>query len=63
MKLRTILVDDERLARKELKSLLSNHNEIEIIAEYGDPQEAIRNFKIEPRSSFSRYTNAWKNRI
>ena len=42
MKLRTILVDDERLARKELKSLLSNHNEIEIIAEYGDPQEALK---------------------
>jgi len=41
MKLKTIIVDDERLARLELKSLLSNHPEIEIIAEYGDPNEAI----------------------
>lgn len=42
MKLKTIIVDDERLARQELKSLLANHPEIEIIAEYGDPNEAIK---------------------
>ena len=42
MKLKTIIVDDERLARQELKSLLANHTQIEIIAEYGDPEEAIK---------------------
>ena len=42
MKLKTIIVDDERLARQELKSLLTKHDEIEIIAEYGDPNEAIK---------------------
>ncbi|MBD79773.1 MAG: DNA-binding response regulator [Crocinitomicaceae bacterium] len=42
MKLKTIIVDDERLARQELKSLLANHSQIEIIAEFGDPEEAIK---------------------
>ncbi len=41
MKIRTIIVDDERLARKELARLLEEHKEIEIIGEYGDPEEAI----------------------
>jgi two-component system LytT family response regulator len=39
--MRTILVDDERLARKELTSLLKDFNEIEIIGEYGNTDEAI----------------------
>lgn len=41
MKIKTIIVDDERLARLELTRLLSKFSEIEIIAEYGDPEEAI----------------------
>ncbi|MGB0390635.1 MAG: LytR/AlgR family response regulator transcription factor [Salibacteraceae bacterium] len=41
MSIKTIIVDDERLARKELQSLLKNHPSIEVIAEYGNPDEAI----------------------
>lgn len=38
--MRTIIVDDERLAREELKSLLENYNELEIIGEYKNAVEA-----------------------
>lgn len=41
-KLKTIIVDDERLARAELKRLLEPYtSKIEVIGEFGDPQEAI----------------------
>ena len=36
-----IIVDDSRLARKELKHLLTQHPYIEIIAESGKPKQAI----------------------
>ena len=39
--MRTIIVDDERLARKELAELLKDHSDIDIIAEIGNAQEAI----------------------
>lgn len=38
--MRTIIVDDERLAREELKSLLSKYGEIEIAGEYKNALEA-----------------------
>lgn len=38
--MRTIIVDDERLAREELKSLLTVHKQVEIIGEYKNAQEA-----------------------
>lgn len=38
--MRTLLVDDERLARKELSSLLENHPEIEIIGEAVNADDA-----------------------
>lgn len=38
--IRTILVDDERLAREELKSMLKKYDNIEIIGEYKNSQEA-----------------------
>jgi two-component system, LytTR family, response regulator len=38
--MRTIIVDDERLAREELKSLLSKYGEIEIVGEYKNALEA-----------------------
>ncbi len=34
--MKAILIDDERLARQELKSLLSAHKEVEVIAECSD---------------------------
>lgn len=43
--MKAIIVDDERLARKELASLLGNHPEIEIVDEAANPDEAIE--KIE----------------
>ncbi|MEO9872344.1 LytR/AlgR family response regulator transcription factor [Ekhidna sp.] len=43
--MKAIIVDDERLARKELMSLLSNHPEIEVIDEAANADEAIE--KIE----------------
>ena len=39
--MKTIIVDDERLARQELRSLLKKHNEIEIVADASDPETAI----------------------
>ncbi len=38
--MKAIIVDDERLARNELKSLLAAHKEIEVIAECANAQEA-----------------------
>ncbi len=38
--MKAIIVDDERLARQELKNLLATHKEIEIIAECADATEA-----------------------
>lgn len=38
--MRTIIVDDERLAREELKSLLEDYKEIEIIGEFKNALEA-----------------------
>lgn len=43
--MRAILIDDERLARQELKSLLEPYSGIEIIGETGDPEEAVRMVK------------------
>jgi len=38
--MKAIIIDDERLARQELKNLLAVHKEIEIIAECSDAQQA-----------------------
>jgi len=45
MSIRTIIIDDERLARNELKKLLLEFNEIEVIDEAANAQEGIE--KIE----------------
>lgn len=38
--MRALLIDDERLARKELTSLLQDHDQIEIVGESGSADEA-----------------------
>src|SRR5690606_17236564 len=38
--MKAIIVDDERLARQELKNLLTAHREMEVIAECADASEA-----------------------
>jgi len=42
-KIKTIIIDDERLAREELKHLLSNHDDIEVI---GTAQNGLEGIKI-----------------
>jgi two-component system, LytTR family, response regulator len=39
--MRTIIVDDERLARKELQSLLARFENIEIVGEFSNAEEAL----------------------
>lgn len=47
--MRVIVIDDERLARKEMVSLLKNYKEIEVIAECSNAVEAIENIeKLQP---------------
>jgi len=41
MSITAIIIDDERLARKELKSLLAQHRKIEIIDEAANAEEAL----------------------
>lgn len=43
--IRTIIIDDERLAREELKKLLKDFHEIEIIDEAKNPEEALMKIK------------------
>ena len=43
--LRTIIIDDERLAREELKLLLKDYHEIDIIDEAKNGEEAIEKIK------------------
>ncbi len=42
---RTLIIDDERLAREELKSLLKEFNEIEIVGEAQNGEEGIQKVK------------------
>lgn len=44
--MRTIIIDDERLAREELKKLLKDYHEIEIIDEAKNPEEALEKIKM-----------------
>jgi two-component system, LytTR family, response regulator len=42
---KTLIIDDERLAREELKSLLKEHEQIEIIGEAKNGEEAVKLIK------------------
>ncbi|MFN5844721.1 MAG: LytR/AlgR family response regulator transcription factor, partial [Flavobacteriia bacterium] len=42
---RSLIIDDERLAREELKSLLKEYHEIEIIEEAKNGEEGIQKIK------------------
>ncbi len=48
MKLRTIVADDEPLARERLKLLLSHDNEVEVIAQCKNGKETIARLKSAP---------------
>jgi two-component system LytT family response regulator len=43
--MKAIIIDDERLARQELKSLLAEHKEIEIVAECNNAESAKEKIK------------------
>lgn len=43
--MKAIVIDDERLAREELKKLLKDYHEIEVIDEAKNPEEAIEKIK------------------
>lgn len=45
MSVRTIIIDDERLARNELKKLLQDFSEIEVIDEASNVQEGLEKIK------------------
>jgi two-component system, LytTR family, response regulator len=47
MKIRTLIVDDEALARERLRQLLEENPEIEIIGECSDGQEAVATLEKE----------------
>lgn len=44
--MRAIVIDDERLAREELKKLLKDYHEIEIVEEAKNPEEAIQKIQL-----------------
>ncbi len=54
--MRAIIVDDERLARKELGNLLKEHEEIEVIGEAANIDEAY-----EMINDIFGYSDAWRN--
>ena len=41
MKIRTLIVDDESLARERLRQLLQDETEIELVGECADGTEAV----------------------
>ena len=43
--MKTLIIDDERLARKELKSLLEEHKEIEVVDEAVNADDAIEKIR------------------
>ncbi len=44
--MKAIIIDDERLARQELKNLLSVHKEIEVVAECANAEEAKEKISV-----------------
>lgn len=51
--MKTLIIDDERLARKELKNLLNEYTELEIVGECSGPSEALEKIKeLQPELIF-----------
>jgi len=48
MTLRTVIVDDEPLARDLLRALLAAHKDIQIVAECSDGEDAIAHLRAKP---------------
>ena len=43
--MKALIIDDERLARQEIRKLLEPHSEVEIVGECSDADEAIEEIK------------------
>ena len=62
--MRTLIIDDERLARKELTNLLNSFDEIEIIGEAVDADDALEKIKHNVTGfDISGYSDARQNRV
>jgi two-component system LytT family response regulator len=48
MTLRTVIVDDEALARDFLQMLLGEHKDIEVVAQCQNGQEAVLHLRTKP---------------
>lgn len=57
MKYKTIVIDDERLARAEMRRLLSEFGEINIVGEAENLSEAVELIEKENRISFFSTSN------
>ena len=50
---KAVIIDDERLARNELKKLLADFSEVEIIGEAANAKEGIEKIDDSPQIWFS----------
>ena len=56
---RALVVDDERLARQDLRKLLEDFSEVEVLGEAADGEEALEKIKeLDPGSPLPGYSNA-----
>jgi len=59
---KAILIDDERLARNELRKMLADYPDIEIVDEAGNVEEGLeKNRAAQSGYYFSRHQYAWQN--
>jgi quercetin dioxygenase-like cupin family protein len=62
--IRALIVDDERLARKDLRSLLSEHATIEVIGEADSaPNFAMRQFEVAPGGHTPRHSHPYEHEV
>jgi len=61
--IRTLLVDDEDIARERLRQMLGSINDVEVVGEAADGEEAIqKTLETAARPAASRYPNAGHRR-
>ena len=60
--MRAIIIDDERLARTELRKLLQDYPEVEVVDEAANADEGINKIdSLQPDLVFFGYSNAGQN--
>ena len=58
MPIKAIIIDDERLARNELKKLLHDHSDVEVIDEAANVDEGVEKIELQnPDLIFLRIKN------